>query len=127
MWEEEGEELKGMKGVEGQMGGEKGGQGDSNSEQVVDRADRNWLRGQSCLLLTMQAPCDAPVPTAHSDTLSEPCCPGYPPPIPSRSPGPPSGQQCPSALLYVSLTATNPNFPMCSPCPWNLSFTSRLS
>ena len=110
------------------MGEGRGGKRQRRHQERVDRADRNWLRSQSCRLLTMNsvASLSPPLCPRHNLTCSfEPSYPCYPH-SPSRSPGPPPvASKCYSDPLYSSFTevslafmhATNPYFSPNFPLP----------
>lgn len=105
---------KGLKGGrEGREREKRGGRRPRRPKQRMDEANRNWWRSQSSLLLTAHSvmPLSRLCPPTHTRTTSSKhSCPCYPH-VPSRLPAPtPSGQQCPSVLLYFSFTAVSLSF-----------------
>lgn len=106
----------------------RGGKRQRSPQERVDRADRNWLRSQSYLLLTMNSVASLSPPRCPRRNLTCSFEPSYPcyPHSPSRSPGPPQWPvmlfRSPLVLIYSSFTRLHAChkpvlFPQFSPAP----------
>lgn len=100
-------------------------------EGAKDKANRNWFRGQSCLLLTMHSATPTFVPTWPLPLSPYAFATPRPPPdlqVPSRQPA--LGTSFIPDLqpfLFLLFMPQTLMFPTSFPYPWNLSFTPTLS